>query len=206
MTSAHFLLRRLHSLFGLLPVGGFVMFHLWENSQSRLGAEHYNDKVVGWLQGLNYLAVMEIVMIALPLAFHALYGLLIIGGARPQPLRYPFLHNQLYLLQRASGVGILVFLVIHVGWTRIHAIWEPSIKADLYAHMQSLLVDPLILVIYAVGLLLAVIHLCFGLWSMGMTWGLTTTPRAQRISLVAFMGLSLPLLVMGAQGIAGFLP
>lgn len=79
----HFLLRRLHSLLGLLPVGAFLIFHLWENSQSRLGAEHYNREVAAALQGMNYLPFLEILLIALPLLFHAVYGLVIVRQGRP---------------------------------------------------------------------------------------------------------------------------
>lgn len=206
INSSHFLLRRLHSLFGLLPVGLFLLFHLWENSQSRFGAEHYNREVVGWLQGLNYLTLLEIFMIALPLLFHAGYGLLVIGGSRPEPQRYPFLHNRLYLLQRISGVGILLFLLLHVGWTRIYGIWEPAVRVDMYTHMQSLLTDPVTLVVYVTGLLLAVFHLCYGLWTMAIVWGLTTTAAAQERLFPVLMGLALLLAAMGLQGVWGFMP
>lgn len=202
----HFLQRRLHSLFGLVPVGGFLLFHLWENSQSRFGAEHYNTQVVAWLQGLNYLHFLEIFLIGLPLLWHALYGLVIIAGSRPEPFRYTYLHNRLYLLQRISGVGILLFLLIHVGGTRIWGIWNPEVKADMYGHIQSLLSDPWILVIYVAGLLLAVFHLCYGIWSLAVSWGITTTPKAQDMMLKVAMVLALLLSVEGIQGIRGFLP
>ena len=202
----HFLLRRLHSLLGLLPVGGFLMFHLWENSQSRFGAAHYNEQVVGWLQGLNYLVLLELFVIALPLLFHAGYGLLVIGGSRPEPLRYRFLHNRLYLLQRISGVGVLLFLLLHVGWTRIYGIWQPAVRADMFAHMQGLLSDPLILTLYVTGLLLAVFHLCYGLWTMAISWGLTTTAAAQGRWFLVMSVLAVLLAAMGLQGVWGFLP
>ena len=205
IANPHFLLRRLHSLFGLVPVGLFLLFHLWENSQSRFGAEHYNRDVVGWLQGLNYLTLLEIFLIALPLLFHAGYGLLVIGSARPEPLRYPFLHNRLYLLQRISGVGILLFLLLHVGWTRIYGIWQPTVRADMFAHMQGLLSDPFTLALYVAGLLLAVFHLCYGLWTMAIVWGLTTTAAAQQRWFLVMACLALLLAAMGLQGVWGFL-
>ncbi len=205
IANRHFILRRLHSLLGLLPVGAFVIFHLWENSQSRFGAEHYNRDVVGWLQQLNYLTLLEVFVIALPILFHALYGLVIVYTAKPEPLRYAYLHNRLYLLQRISGVGVLLFLLVHVGWTRIWGIWEPAIKADMFGHMQALLANPLLLSVYVIGLLLAVFHLCYGLWSMGLSWGVTTTPEAQARSFWLMMGLALLLAAMGMQGISGFL-
>jgi hypothetical protein len=52
--------------------------------------EHFNQQVVGALQGLNYLPFIEIVFIALPLLFHAGYGLAIIGSGRAEPLRYGY--------------------------------------------------------------------------------------------------------------------
>ena len=200
----HFLLRRLHSLLGLVPVGAFLVFHLWENSQSRFGADHYNEKVVGFLQGLNYLPLLELFVIALPILFHALYGLRIATEARPEMLRYPWLRNYLYVFQRVSGVVILLFLLFHVGWTRIWGLFEPAIKADLYAHMQTLLSNPWVLVVYALGMLISVLHLSNGLWSMAIVWGVTTTPAAQQRMFVFSQLLGVLLIAMGLHGLWGF--
>lgn len=202
----HFVLRRLHSLFGLLPVGAFLTFHLWENSQSRLGAEHYNGEVVAFLQGLNYLPLLEIFLIALPLAFHAIYGVLIIHGGRPEPRRYAFARNRLYWLQRISGVAILAFLILHVGMTRIQGLIEPAVRADVYGHMQGLLTQPWMFALYLAGLLLSVFHLANGLWSMGIVWGMTTSARAQALSARVFAALGLLLAALGVHGLTGFLP
>ena len=201
----HFLLRRLHSLFGLLPIGAFLVFHLWENSQSRFGSEHYNVKVVGWLQELNYLPLLEIFAIALPIIFHAGYGLHILASGKSEIRRFPFLHNWFFWLQRLSGVGILLFLLAHVGMTRLWAMWDPAIKQDLFGHMQQLLAEPLILALYVFGLLLSVFHFGNGLWTMAISWGVTVTPRAQQLSFYLFMGLSLLLAAMGLHGLWGFL-
>ena len=38
----HFWLRRLHSLSGIVPVGGFIAFHLYENYSATRGADAYN--------------------------------------------------------------------------------------------------------------------------------------------------------------------
>jgi succinate dehydrogenase / fumarate reductase cytochrome b subunit len=200
----HFLLRRLHSLLGLLPVGLFLAFHLWENSQSRFGPEHYNGQVVGWLQGLNYLTIMEIFVILLPLLFHAGYGLVILRRGDSDWRRFPWLHHRLYLLQRISGVGILLFLLIHVGWTRVWGLFEPAVKADLYGHMQSLLSQPSIFLLYLVGLLLSTFHLSNGLWTLAISWGLTTSEAAQRYwfalcSLLFFLSSAI-----GLHGMLGF--
>jgi succinate dehydrogenase / fumarate reductase cytochrome b subunit len=188
-----------------MPMGGFLVFHLWENSQSRFGQEFYNEKIAGWLQGINYLTVLEIFLIALPLIFHAGYGLSIIRGTTRDWNRYPWLHNHLYWLQRVSGIGLLLFLLIHVGWTRIWAVWHPEIHLDLFSHMQGLLSNSFTLVIYLAGLLFAVFHLCYGLWTMAISWGLTTSEAAQRYWFYFCVLLALLLSAMGLHGITGFI-
>jgi succinate dehydrogenase / fumarate reductase cytochrome b subunit len=202
----HFVLRRLHSLTGLVPVGAFLLFHLWENSQSRFGMEHYNREVVGALQAMNYLPLLELFAIGLPILFHAGYGLLILGTGRSEPRRYPWLHNRGYWLQRVSGVGILLFLLLHLWGTRWQAAWDPAVKADLYGHMQGLLTQPPLFALYALGLLLSVLHLANGLWTLGISWGVTVSARAQRRSFVACAGLGALVAALGLHGLLGFLP
>jgi len=202
----HFVLRRLHSLFGLLPVGAFLMFHLWENSQSRFGALHYNDKVVGWLQGLNYLPLLELFVIALPLLFHAAYGLVILRSGRAEVVRYRHPRNHLYWLQRISGIAILLFLLVHVGLTRGYTIIEPAVKDDLFTHMQQILTQPWMFIIYLAGLSLSVFHLANGLWNMAVVWGLTTSAQAQHLFGCLCAAIGTLLTAMGIHGLIGFLP
>lgn len=201
----HFVLRRLHSLIGLAPIGAFLVFHLWANSQSRLGPEHYNLAVVGGLQGLNYLPLIELLLIALPLAFHAGYGLVVIHSGRAEPLRYPYLANRRYWLQRLSGLAVLGFLLFHLWMTRAQTLIDPMVRADLYGHMHGLLSQPWVLGLYLAGLLLSVFHLANGLWSAAIVWGLTTTPRAQRLSGWVSLGLGASLAALGLHGLLGFL-
>ena len=201
----HFLLRRLHSLLGLVPVGAFLVFHLWENSQSRLGAEHFNQRVVGALQGLNYLPVIEIVFIALPLLFHAGYGLVIIGSGRAEPLRYRYARNRFYWLQRISGIGLILFLLLHVGLTRIAGLIDPAIRADLFGHMQAALSQPMLFSLYLAGLLLAVFHLSNGLSTAAIVWGLTSSADSQRRFGWLCAGFGVLLTALGVHGLIGFL-
>ncbi|MFC1325958.1 MAG: succinate dehydrogenase, partial [gamma proteobacterium symbiont of Ctena orbiculata] len=56
------------------------------------------------------------------------------------------------------------------------------------------------------GLLLAVFHLCNGLWTMAISWGLTTSVEAQRIWFYFCMLLALLLGALGLHGMLGFLP
>jgi len=201
----NFVMRRLHSLLGLIPIGAFLVFHLWENSQSRFGPEHYNEQVVGALQGLNYLPFLEIGVIALPLLFHAALGLVIFGSGQAEPIRYSYLRNRLYWLQRISGIGILVFLVLHVGLTRIAGMIDPAVGEDLYGHMREALSQPATFVVYLLGLWLSVFHLANGLSTAGIVWGVTSSAEAQRRFGWVCLVLGLLLGAMGTHGMVGFL-
>jgi len=52
--------------------------------------------------------------------------------------------------------------------------------------------------VYAVGVLASVYHLANGIWTMGITWGVWTSPTAQRkaIAPCAVFGVALALLGM----------
>ena len=200
----HFLLRRLHSLVGLIPVGAFLLFHLWENSQSRFGPEHYNQYVVEKIQNINYVFLLEIFLIALPILFHAGYGLVVFWMGKQNVTTYGYFRNWTWLLQRISGVGILLFLLLHVIGTRILAIWNEAIRQDMFGHMKNLFSEPAFLVPYVIGLVLTIFHFCNGVWSASIVWGLATTPRAQKIVQVAMGVAFVVITALGIHGMLGF--
>ena len=114
------------------------------------------------------------------------------------------MRNRQYWLQRVAGVAILLFLDVHVGLTRISSLYQPAIRDNLFAHMQGLLSDPWMFALYVFGLLLSVFHLCNGIWSMGIVWGLTTSQRAQRLSARGCAALGVVLAGLGIHGLWGF--
>jgi succinate dehydrogenase / fumarate reductase cytochrome b subunit len=201
----HFLLRRLHSLLGLLPVGGFLCFHMWENSQARFGAEYYNHYVVEKIQGMNYVRLAEIFVIALPILFHTLYGLIIWWYGKANVTKFNYMRNWAWWLQRISGIAILAFLIYHVGWTRIWVEFQPEgTPIDMFGRMVALLSNPVGCAAYVLGMLLAVYHLANGLWTMGITWGLLVTAKAQKQAQLASIGVFLVLAFFGLHGLIGF--
>lgn len=200
----HFVARRVHSLLGLIPVGGFLLFHLWENSQSRFGVEHYNTYIVEKIREMNYVLLLEIFVIALPILFHAVYGVIIWLKGSSNVTTYGYFRNWMWWLQRISGLAVLLFLIVHVGGTRIAAIWDDAIANDMFSHMESLFSNPLYLTIYLLGLVLAIYHFCNGLWSMAIVWGVTTTVRAQKIMQGISAGLFVVLVALGVHGVLGF--
>src|SRR5579875_2822838 len=71
-----FLLRKLHSLSGIVPIGAFLVEHLISNFEALKGPAAYAAQVK-FLNGLPFVRVLEWAFIFLPLAYHALYGVYI---------------------------------------------------------------------------------------------------------------------------------
>ena len=207
-----FLLRRLHSLTGLVPVGAFLTMHLLVNASILDGPATFQLNVDRIHSLGRALPVLEWVFIFLPILLHAALGLLITAGAAPNVLSYPFVANLRYLLQRITGLVALVFILSHVA--HMHSLAEPlqSIRPTWFAQfaphdaaasaaaaIQGSLLVPLI---YFVGILASVFHFTNGLWTMGITWGAWTSPRAQQRAnwLCAVFGVVLAVAGIGALG------
>ena len=111
----NFWLRRLHSLAGIIPIGGFLAFHLYENYSALKGAEHYNE-VARKLQVMPLSLALEIAVIGVPIFFHGIYGLFITATARRTAS--PTVRNWMYTLQRVSGVILFAYILFHLWTTR----------------------------------------------------------------------------------------
>lgn len=198
----HFWLRRLHSLSGILPIGGFLAFHLYENYKATGGAEAYNE-MTRKLQQLPFAIALEIFVIALPLVFHGVYGLFLTSTAKPNVFSNPYLRNGTYLLQRVTGVVVFAFILFHYWTTRLVQLHDHE-SLNLFNQVQAAVGNPWIYAFYILGILSATFHLANGLWSFSIVWGITVSPSAQRrmayVSLLVFVLLS----VIGVRSISAF--
>jgi succinate dehydrogenase / fumarate reductase cytochrome b subunit len=108
-----FLLRRLHSLTGVFPIGAYLVLHIFlENTFVLAGGESFESLVrgIGALPRQVLLA-LEILFIWGPLLFHSAYGFVRVGQAElDNPLRNDYLGAWLYTLQRLSGVVAFFFI------------------------------------------------------------------------------------------------
>ena len=68
-----FVLRRLHSLSGIFPIGAFLVEHFVSNAFATNGLNAYNEEV-RFLTGLPFVFFLELFFIYIPIAYHALYG------------------------------------------------------------------------------------------------------------------------------------
>jgi succinate dehydrogenase / fumarate reductase cytochrome b subunit len=198
----HFWLRRLHSLSGIVPVGGFLAFHLYENYSATLGAAAYNTMTRN-LQETRFALALEIAVILVPLLFHGVYGLFITGTARLNVISNRYVRNWMYFLQRVTGIVLFAFIIFHLWTTRLVNVRDHE-SVDLFRLVQDSVQSPWIYAFYILGIVSATFHLANGIWSFSIVWGLTVGPRAQRrmmwISAAVFLALSF----IGVRSIQAF--
>jgi succinate dehydrogenase / fumarate reductase cytochrome b subunit len=194
------LLRRLHSLSGIVPIGGFLAFHLYENHAATRGADAYNA-MAHRLQTVPLAVAIEIFVIALPIAFHGIYGLFLTSTPLPSPASP--LRNLLNVLQRTTGVIAFAFLLFHYWTTRLVQIHDHG-SLDLFHQVQAALGNPWIFAFYVLGILSAVFHLANGMRTFAIEWGLTVSPAARRRMAYASAAVFVILSAIGLRSIAAF--
>lgn len=182
----YFYLRRLHSFLGLFPIGIFFLEHLYSNAISLQGAPAYNE-MVEKLMGIPFLPIIEVTLIGLPLLFHIILGIVIYLTSKSNVLQYSYGANWRYFLQRLTGLIGVIYIGYHVYETRIQA--ALSAQHVDYERMRQILLEPGMLWFYLLGALSLTFHFCNGLWTMGITWGVTVTPRSQRMASILWGGL-----------------
>jgi succinate dehydrogenase / fumarate reductase, cytochrome b subunit len=198
-----FLLRRIHSLCGVLPIGVFLLLHLWTNLQVVRGRDAFRH-AVGDIQTLPGLPVVEVAAVLAPLAFHAFYGLVIAAQARFNVQRYPYTRNWLFLLQRATGLVAFVFLIVHLGQFRVAKLVGSLRWEAFYDRLGALLGSPGMFALYLVGVSASVFHFANGLWTATQTWGLASSERARRRAAVGFALLGVALWLIGVDTLLHF--
>jgi len=202
----YFLIRRLHSLSGIVPVGAFLCVHLLANASilaAKDGSEFQTS--VDRIHALGpFLVPVEIAFIFLPLAFHAIVGVGIWLTASSNAQHYRYGSNVRYTLQRMTGMLAAAFIVYHI-W-QMHWFGEPFGGGMFDDHdaansaatvLQSAV---WINIVYALGVTVCVFHFANGIWTSLITWGITIRPRTQQVSgyICATFGVVLTLVGLGA--------
>lgn len=174
-----FLLRRLHSLSGIVPIGGFLLMHLYENSHALLGEQAYNE-MVARIHAMPLLLSMEIFLIWLPILFHGVYGFVLAFGGKSNVSKYPqYFNNWMYTFQRWSGMLTFAFILWHF--------WGTWMQSYLYGDtvgfsmMSEIVSSPWQMAFYILGVGAAIYHLSNGVWTFGITWGILVGPRSQKV-------------------------
>jgi succinate dehydrogenase / fumarate reductase cytochrome b subunit len=195
----HWLLRRLHSLSGIVPIGGFLFFHLFENAYVLKGGATW-WKETEFTRNLPFQIAVEALVLWIPILYHAIYGLVITATAHPND--YPFERNYQYTLQRISGILAFLFIGFHVLSTR--AYYYASGVETNYLRMHDFMMNPLILTVYIVGTIACVYHLTNGIFTFTITWGIAAGARAQTIVNRACVALFMVLAIVGISILIAF--
>jgi len=199
----YFVLRRLHSLSGVIPLGAFLFFHFFENASARNGPAAFNETVYK-ISRLPYLYLLEVLVLALPLLFHGIFGLYITAGAKLNVASYPYARNWAYFLQRLSGVLAFAYIAYHVATTRLWSLFLKG-QAFTYADLQADLTSPYVLAFYILGIVAVTYHFSNGLWSFSITWGLVRAAEAQkRLALLTNL-IFVVLCLMGLDILSAFI-
>ena len=208
--SKTFVLRKLHQLSGIVPLGLFLLEHFYTNSKALTGAADFNNAVKD-LQSIPYIIFVETIGIFIPLIYHAVYGLVITAEARPNNLAYPYSRNWYYLIQRITGVVLFLFITFHVLNFRFgmipglnnqsvatHANEAFSIVAREFRMIP-------IFIIYMIGITTTVWHFANGIWLFLVDWGITIGERAQRLTGYACIAFGVLLLLVGVNAAVAFI-
>lgn len=186
---------RLGSLLAIFPLGVWTVLHLWNNLAAFRGGGAWSDAVTSYAHPFAQVATLLVVLG--PLLVHAVWGMWRLRGMRVNLSTSPSYTNLKYLLQRASAVGLLLFLGAHLWLALIrprllqgHAEPFADIAAQMHGHTPTL-------VVYVLGVLGTAFHLANGVHAACLGWGVVASARAlARLEWVA-VGLFVVLLAMG---------
>ena len=208
--SRTFILRKLHQLSGIMPLGIFLLEHFYTNSKALAGEAAFNGAVKD-LQSIPYILLVETGGIFIPLIYHAVYGLVITVEARPNNLHYPYARNWFYTIQRVTGIILFFFILFHVlnfrfglipGLNTVSVAHHPEQSFGIVAGEFRMIP---IFIIYVIGITATVWHFANGIWLFLVDWGITIGERAQRLAGYACIAFGVVLLAVGINAAVAFI-
>ncbi len=209
--SKTFLMRKLHQLTGIVPLGLFFFGHMFTNSKSMSGSKVFNDAVAD-IHHIPYLLFVEIFGIFLPLVFHSVYGIFISIEARANNVNYNYGRNWFYIFQRATGIFLFVFILFHLLNLRFGAIPGLASYGDpvagnadrAFAIVAAEFKNVGILIFYILGVTATAWHLAYGFFLFAVDWGIIIGEKAQKYALYASVFLAVTLSAVGINAAVAF--
>jgi succinate dehydrogenase / fumarate reductase, cytochrome b subunit len=193
-----YLLDKLHSLSGVIPIGAFLLEHFWSNSYALVSVQKYNDVSLE-LQSIPWRIFVETAVLWLPILFHGFYGIYIWWSGKTNVIGHPWMSNWMYTLQRWSGIVAFVFIGWHVWTERFVGHGRTN-----YADLANAMANPTYLAFYVIGITAASFHLGNGLWNFACKWGITVSAPAQRAAAWFGAAVTVILTVVGISIALGF--
>lgn len=207
--STTFLLRKLHQLTGIVPLGIFFFAHMFTNSKA-INGEAAFEKAVQDLHDLPYLLFIEVFGIFLPLLFHSIYGVIISSEAKVNVGNYRYGRNWFYFVQRLTGGFLFFFILFHVLNLRFGLI--PGLNMTPVAGNAGQAFDIVeqefaitwVLIVYILGVAATAWHLAYGFWLFVVDWGIVIGEKAQKYTLYACIAMAVGLFAVGTNAAFAF--
>ncbi len=207
--SRTFLLRKLHQITGIVPLGIYFLVHMYTNSTVMSGEKVFEDHVTD-IHHLPYLLFIEIFGIFLPLVFHSVYGIVISAEARNNGIDYGYARNWFYIFQRVTGIFLFFFLTFHILNLRFGVI--PGLNLTPVAGNADKAFDivsrefaiPWVMILYILGITATAWHLAYGLFLFAVDWGIVIGEKAQKYTLYGSVALAIFLSAVGINAAIAF--
>jgi succinate dehydrogenase/fumarate reductase cytochrome b subunit (b558 family) len=182
-----FLLRKLHSLSGIVPIGAFLLFHLFENLKIGLSPDTYEESIrhLWEMAPRPVFYTIEIVVLGLPILFHSLYGFWIWYTGQSNAGAYGYRRNWMYTLQRWSGLFAFAYMAFHVWQLRIapggqFMLGRGPNELTKFREVADAITPVGYTIVYLIGGIAAAFHLGNGIFGFAYSWGLAVGRKAQR--------------------------
>jgi succinate dehydrogenase cytochrome b subunit len=198
-----FVLRRLHSLSGIIPIGAFLLEHFISNAFATNGPGAYNNQV-RFLTSLPFVPVLEWVGIYIPLLYHALYGFYIWFRGQSNVADYPWAGNFMYAAQRWTGAVAFLYIAWHtytMRFTGVHLLTHPEAA---FNKVRMEFASPWAVAFYVVGIVAASWHFSYGLFLFCAKWGITVSDRSRKAMGVVCTVVAIILIAVGLATISAF--
>ena len=199
-----FVLRRLHSLSGIVPVGAFLAEHILVSNSTAIGGPDAYARQVSFLANLPLVFFLELFGIWLPIAFHALYGFYIWYRGEGNTIAYPWTGNWMYTAQRWTGGVAFAYIVWHTWTMRFSGIDLHAYPNASFGKVQAEVLHTSLFLFYVAGLVAASWHLAYGIWLFSAKWGIVSGERARKRFLVLCLALFFVLTGAGLASLTSF--
>ena len=184
-----FVLRRLHSLTGIVPVGAFLFEHILISNAAAIGGPWAYARQVRFLASLPLVPLLELFGIWIPILFHALLGFYIWYRGDSNVASYPWSGNWMYTLQRWTGGIAFIYILWHTWTMRFTGIDLHEYAGASFGKVQAELMSPWLLAFYVIGLVAASWHFAYGIWLFAAKWGVVTGDKARQRLLAVCLAL-----------------
>lgn len=179
-----FYIRRIHSILGIVPIGIFLCLHLTLNSSAIFGVDAWSAVIDG-MRSVPFIILGELFIIAIPILFHAVYGFYIVYLSDMPLLRYQYVKNWMFILQRVTAVITTIFVIYHVLFVRILT----DSTLDVMSAMANALQTPVGFILELIGIWASIYHFTNGIFTFLVTWGVLQGDRIQKV--VSFLTMLL---------------